>query len=65
MNVCFVMNNPDLETPFLNFAKENGIVGIKGHRLSGGFRASLYNALPLSSVQVLVKVMQDFAKAHE
>jgi len=65
MNVCFVMNNPDLETLFLNFAKENGIVGIKGHRLSGGFRASLYNALPLSSVQVLVKVMQDFAKAHE
>jgi phosphoserine aminotransferase len=61
MNVCFVMNNPELEQPFLTFAKENGIVGIKGHRLTGGFRASLYNALPLSSVQVLVDVMKAFA----
>jgi phosphoserine aminotransferase len=64
MNVCFVMNNPALEEPFLNFAKQNGIVGIKGHRLVGGFRASLYNALPLSSVQVLVKLMQEFAKEN-
>jgi phosphoserine aminotransferase len=62
MNVCFVMKNTALEEPFLNFAKQNGIVGIKGHRLVGGFRASLYNALPLSSVQVLVKLMQEFAK---
>ena len=45
----------------INFAKENGIVGIKGHRLVGGFRASLYNALPLSSVKVLVETMQTFA----
>jgi phosphoserine aminotransferase len=65
MNVCFVMHNPDLEEPFLNFAKENGITGIKGHRLSGGFRASLYNALPLNSVQVLVEVMQEFARKHQ
>lgn len=64
MNVCFVMPNPELEQPFLNFAKENGIVGIKGHRLTGGFRASLYNALPLSSVQVLVDVMKAFAAQH-
>jgi phosphoserine aminotransferase len=64
MNVCFVMNNPALEEPFLNFAKQNGIVGIKGHRLVGGFRASLYNALPLSSVEVLVKLMQEFAKEN-
>jgi phosphoserine aminotransferase len=64
MNVCFVMNNTSLEEPFLNFAKQNGIVGIKGHRLVGGFRASLYNALPLSSVQVLVKLMQEFAKEN-
>lgn len=60
MNVCFVMNDPALEEPFLNFAKEQGIVGIKGHRLVGGFRASLYNALPLSSVQVLVETMKTF-----
>ena len=64
MNVCFVMNNPDLENDFLNFSKSREIVGIKGHRLVGGFRASLYNAMPLSSVEVLVKAMQDFAKIY-
>lgn len=65
MNVCFVMHNSNLEEPFLNFAKENGIIGIKGHRLSGGFRASLYNAMPVHSVQVLVEVMQEFARQHQ
>lgn len=65
MNVCFVMHNSNLEEPFLNFAKENGIIGIKGHRLSGGFRASLYNAMPLHSVQVLVEVMQEFARKYQ
>jgi phosphoserine aminotransferase len=62
MNVCFVMNDESLEKPFLDFASANGIIGIKGHRLSGGFRASLYNAMPLSSVQHLVEVMRTFAK---
>lgn len=61
MNVCFVMNDKTLEEPFLNYTKQNGIVGIKGHRLVGGFRASLYNALPLSSVEVLAQVMKEFA----
>lgn len=61
MNVCFVMNNQTLEEPFLNYTKENGIVGIRGHRLVGGFRASLYNALPLSSVEVLAQLMKEFA----
>ncbi len=61
MNVCFVMDNQEIENKFLQFAIENEIVGIKGHRLSGGFRASLYNALPLESVEVLVSLMQDFA----
>jgi len=64
MNVCFVMNDPAKETAFLQYAKANGIVGIKGHRLVGGFRASLYNALPISSVQVLVETMQAFSKNH-
>ena len=64
MNVCFVMNDPALETSFLNFTKEQGIVGIKGHRLVGGFRASLYNALPLSSVEFLVQLMKEFAKKN-
>ncbi|HPH85923.1 MAG TPA: 3-phosphoserine/phosphohydroxythreonine transaminase [Ferruginibacter sp.] len=62
MNVCFVMNDPMLEKDFLDHAKAQGIVGIKGHRLSGGFRASLYNALPISSVQVLVDAMKTFKK---
>ncbi|MBS1510945.1 MAG: 3-phosphoserine/phosphohydroxythreonine transaminase [Bacteroidetes bacterium] len=61
MNVCFIMNDPALEEPFLAFSKQRGINGIKGHRLSGGFRASLYNALPLSSVEYLVQTMKEFA----
>lgn len=60
MNVCFVMNDPTLEAAFLEYAKSKGIVGIKGHRTTGGFRASIYNAMPLSSVQVLVNAMYDF-----
>ena len=64
MNVCFVMKDESLEKPFLDFATSNGIIGIKGHRLSGGFRASLYNALPLSSVQHLVDLMRAFAEMH-
>ncbi|CAN5872445.1 3-phosphoserine/phosphohydroxythreonine transaminase [soil metagenome] len=61
MNVCFVMNDPAQEAAFLSYSKASGIVGIKGHRLVGGFRASLYNALPLSSVQVLTHAMKHFA----
>ena len=61
MNACFVMNNPALEQDFLDFTKEQGIVGIKGHRLVGGFRASMYNALPLSSVKFLTELMNEFA----
>lgn len=61
MNVCFVMKDTSLEAPFLEFAKTNGIIGIKGHRLVGGFRASLYNALPISSVDFLIQLMNEFA----
>ena len=61
MNVCFVMDNPVLEEAFLSFTKQKEIVGIKGHRLVGGFRASLYNALPISSVEILVQAMKEFA----
>jgi phosphoserine aminotransferase len=64
MNVCFVLNEPELELPLLAFFKDNGIVGIKGHRLSGGFRASIYNALPLEHVKVLTGLMRDFAERH-
>jgi phosphoserine aminotransferase len=64
MNVCFVMKDAALEEPFLAFTKAQGIVGIKGHRLVGGFRASLYNALPISSVEVLVQAMRAFEKTN-
>ena len=60
MNICFVMEDPEKEKSFLEFAKQNNIYGIKGHRSVGGFRASLYNALPLSSVEYLVGKMKEF-----
>lgn len=60
MNICFDMKDPNLEKKFLAFADENKLVGIKGHRSSGGFRVSSYNALPLSSMQFLVEKMNDF-----
>ena len=60
MNICFVMEDPEKEKLFLEFAKQNNIYGIKGHRSVGGFRASLYNALPLSSVEYLVGKMKEF-----
>ena len=62
MNVCFVMapGYEDLQDEFMNFAKERGLVGIKGHRSVGGFRASIYNACPVESVQALVDCMKEF-----
>ena len=62
MNVCFVMapGKEELQDEFFAFAKERGMVGIKGHRSVGGFRASLYNACPIESVQALVDCMQEF-----
>ncbi|MDR1416345.1 MAG: 3-phosphoserine/phosphohydroxythreonine transaminase [Prevotellaceae bacterium] len=62
MNICFVMTeqHKGREEEFLNVAKAAGMVGIKGHRLVGGFRASTYNALPLASVQALVDCMRKF-----
>lgn len=66
MNVCFVMQDQyaDKEKLFLEFSKQYGIDGIKGHRLVGGFRASIYNALPIESIQALVNAIQDFEKAN-
>ncbi len=61
MNVCFVMPDPVLEKEFLEECKQNGMVGLKGHRTTGGFRISLYNAMPLSSVKVLTDLMKSFA----
>lgn len=66
MNVCFVMvpEYKELEKEFVDFCSARGIVGIKGHRSVGGFRASLYNALPMESVEVLISAMKDFEKQH-
>jgi phosphoserine aminotransferase len=65
MNVCFVMNNPEHEKPFLKLCDEKGIVGIKGHRSVGGFRASIYNALPITSIHTLIDAMQEFAEKNK
>ncbi|MCW3076145.1 MAG: phosphoserine transaminase [Bacteroidetes bacterium] len=62
MNVCFLLNKPELEADFDKLWKEAGLSGLTGHRDVGGYRASLYNALPLESVHALVEVMQEFEK---
>ncbi len=64
MNICFVMKEQykDKEDAFMEFAKTKGMLGIKGHRSVGGFRASTYNALPIESVQALVDAMHEFEK---
>ena len=66
MNVCFVMKPEyaELEKEFVEFATSQGMVGIKGHRSVGGFRASLYNALPMESVEALVATMKEFEANH-
>lgn len=67
MNVTFVMAPPfkELEKDFIDFCSQRGIMGIKGHRSVGGFRASLYNALPMESVDFLVEAMHDFESKHK
>jgi len=66
MNVCFVMKPEykELEADFQKLANERGMVGIKGHRSVGGFRASIYNAMPIESVQALIDCMQEFEKQN-
>lgn len=67
MNHCWVMapGKEHLQDEFMAFAKERGMVGIKGHRSVGGFRASLYNACPVEAVEALVACIQDFEKLHK
>ena len=66
MNICFVMSEEykDKEEAFMAFAKERGMVGIKGHRSVGGFRASCYNACPVERIKALVACMQEFEKLN-
>ncbi len=66
MNICFVMKEQykDKEDAFMEFSKTKGMIGIKGHRSVGGFRASTYNAMPIESVQALVDAMHEFEKMN-
>lgn len=60
MNVCFTANRPEDEATFLSLCDKNNITGIKGHRYTGGFRVSLYNAVSLKNAETLVSLMKDF-----
>ncbi len=62
MNVTFVLNDDSLDAEFMALAKQRNLSGLKGHRSVGGFRASIYNALPIESVQALVDAMQEFER---
>lgn len=64
MNVTFNLKDPSQEESLLKLCKEAGCVGVKGHRSAGGFRASIYNAMPLESVEVLANVMREFGSKH-
>jgi phosphoserine aminotransferase len=62
MNVTFLLNDESLKARFDTMWKDAGISGINGHRSVGGYRASIYNAMPIESVQVLVDIMQQLNK---
>ncbi len=62
MNACFVMEKAELEKEFLDLTQQEGMIGIKGHRSVGGFRISMYNALPIESVIAITDMMKDFAQ---
>jgi len=64
MNVPFRIQNEDLHASFVTGAENLGMIGLKGHRLVGGIRASIYNAMPIEGIQVLVDYMKDFEKSH-
>ena len=64
MNAVFFLTNPELEEPFLALCKSEGMIGVKGYRTVGGVRVSMYNALPLSSVQAFCDLMKSFAEKN-
>ena len=65
MNVTFVTGNPDTDAAFVKFAAANGLASLKGHRLVGGMRASIYNAMPMEGVDKLIDVMKQFAMQNK
>jgi phosphoserine aminotransferase len=62
MNVTFTLNKPGLDAAFLAEAAAAGLHGLKGHRVLGGMRASLYNAMPLAGVEALIAFMREFER---
>jgi phosphoserine aminotransferase len=64
MNVTFILNKPELDAAFLADAAEAGLHGLKGHRVLGGMRASIYNAMPLAGVEALIAFMREFERRH-
>ncbi len=64
MNVTFRTGNAELDADFVRFAAEHGLVNLKGHKVAGGMRASIYNAMPVEGVQTLVKTMKEFERIH-
>jgi phosphoserine aminotransferase len=64
MNVTFFLHDAALDVAFLKGAEARGMVQLKGHRIVGGMRASIYNAMPLAGVQALVDYMKDFEARH-
>lgn len=65
MNVCFFAKDKKIEQSFLNFCHQQNIIGIEGHKESGGLRASLYNAVPMEHVFILIQCMKDFEQAYQ
>ena len=64
MNVTFRTNSPELDAAFVKEAAARGLVNLKGHRIAGGMRASLYNAMPMEGVDALVAFMKEFEREH-
>ena len=64
MNAVFFLNDPTLEPAFLEACKKENMVGVKGYRTVGGIRVSMYNAMPLSSVETFCELMKHFASKH-
>ena len=64
MNAVFFIENEQLQNKFLDACKDAGFIGVKGYRTVGGIRVSMYNALPLSSVEAITNMMQSFAKEN-
>jgi phosphoserine aminotransferase len=64
MNICFSIKNPALEEQFISLSEGRGLYALKGHRVVGGLRASLYNAMPMAGVDALIDFMSQFAEEN-